>query len=205
MEMASKDTGTHTTKLKSTLDGIQKRFSCGRDELCIWKNSLCYRYSANTNNELSVEINDYDINDFVVGGIPLIVPLPLPVELSKTVIRIYCENAKSMTLTLYFTAQATGTLLCQGRDCARWDSDECEIINHHVATFMDNKNAEQLPVSLLEAPVNFIKSFSGTIAMKPLPPDQIFSNSTSREISPSPPFILYCPVRSAPRHVQHRI
>ena len=117
-------------------------------------------------------------------GIPLTVPLPPPSELSKTVIRIYCEKAKSITLTLYFTAQATGTLLCQGRDCVRWDSDECEIIKHHVATFMDNKNAEQLAVSLLEVPVTFIKSFSGTIAMKSLPPDQIFSNSTSREISP---------------------
>ena len=183
--MASKDTGTHTTKLKSTLDDIQKRFSCGRDELCIWRNSLCYRYSAITNNELSVEINDYDINDSVLGGIPLIVPLPPPSELSKTVVRIYCEKAKSITLKLYFTAQATGTLLCQGRDCARWDSDECEIIKHHVRTFMDNKNAEQLAASLLEAPVTFIKSFSGTIAMKPFPPDQIFSYSTSRKISPS--------------------
>ena len=185
--MASKDTSTHTTKLKSTLDDIQKRFSCGRDELCIWRNSLCYRYSAITNNELSVEINDYDINDSVLGGIPLLVPLPPPSELSKTVIRIYCEKAKSITLTLYFTAQATGTLLCQGRDCVRWDSDECEIIKHHVATFMDSKNAEQLTVSLLEAPVTFIESFSGTIAMKPLPPDQIFSYSTSREICPSSP------------------
>ena len=105
--MASKDTGTHTTKLKSTLDDIQKRFSCGRDEICIWRNSLCYRYSAITNNELSVEIIDYDINDSVLGGIPLIVPLPPPSELSKTVIRIYCEKAKSITLTLYFTPQAT--------------------------------------------------------------------------------------------------
>ena len=52
---------------------------------------------------------------------------------------------------------------------------------------MDSKNAEQLTVSLLEAPVTFIESFSGTIAMKPLPPDQIFSYSTSREISPSSP------------------
>ena len=185
--MASKDTGTHTTKLKSTLDDIQKRFSCGRDELCIWRNSLCYRYCAITNNELSVKINDYDINDSVLGGIPLIVPLPPPSELLKTVIRIYCEKAKSITLTLHFTAQATGTLLCQGRDCARWDSDGCEMIKHHVATFMDNKNAEQLAASLLEAPVTFIKSFSGTIAMRPLPPDQIFSYSTSREISPSSP------------------
>ena len=88
--MANNDTGTHTTKLKPTLDGIQKRFSCGRDELCIWGNSLCYRYSAIANNELNVEINDYDINDSVFGGIPLIVPLPPPSELSKTVIRIYC-------------------------------------------------------------------------------------------------------------------
>ena len=62
-----------------------------------------------------------------------------------------------------------------------------EIIKHHVATFMDNKNAEQLAASLLEVPVTFIKSFSGTIATKPLPPDQIFSYSTSREISPSSP------------------
>ena len=93
----------------------------------------------------------------------------------------------SITLTLYFTAQATGTLLCQGRDCVRWDSDECEIIKHHVATFMNSKNAEQLTVSLLEGPVTFIESFSGTIAIKPLPPDQIFSYSTSREISPSSP------------------
>ena len=116
--MASKDTSIHTTKLKSTLDDIQKRFSCGRDELCIWRNSLCYRYSAITNNELSVEINDYDINDSVLGGIPLLVPLPPPSELSKTVIRIYCEKAKSITLTLYFTAQATGTLVCHRAETA---------------------------------------------------------------------------------------
>ena len=203
--MASKDTSTHTTKLKSTLDDIQKLFSCGRDELCIWRNSLCYRYSAITNNELSVEINDYDINDSVLGGIPLTVPLPPPSELSKTVIRIYCEKAKSITLTLYFTAQATGTLLCQGRDCVRWDSDECEIIKHHVATFMDSKNAEQLTVSLLEAPVTFIESFSGTIAMKPLPPDQIFSYSTSREIFPSSPSDFHSLLSSEIScHVQHR-
>ena len=56
-----------------------------------------------------------------------------------------------------------------------------------VATFMENKNAEQLAASLIEAPVTFIKSFSGTIAMKPLSPDEIFSNSTSTEISPSSP------------------
>ena len=102
LSKTSKDTSTHTTKLKSTLDDIQKRFSCGRDELCIWRNSLCYRYSAITNNELSVEINDYDINDSVLGGNPLIVPLPTPSELSKTVIRIYCEKAKSITLTTLF-------------------------------------------------------------------------------------------------------
>ena len=106
-----------------------------------------------------VEISDYDINVSVLGGIPLSVPLPPPSELSKTVIRIYCEKAKSITVTLYFTAQATGTLLCHGRDCARWDSDECGITKHHVATFMENKNAEQLAASLLEAPVTFIKSF----------------------------------------------
>ena len=117
--MANNDTGTHTTKLKPTLDDIQKRFSCGRDELCIWRNSLCYRYSAITNNEFSVEISDYDINDSVLGGIPLFVPLPPPSELSKTVIRIYCEKVKSITVTLYFTAQATGTLLCQRIMCAK--------------------------------------------------------------------------------------
>ena len=176
-----------TTELKPALDDIQKCFYSGQDELCIWRNSLCHRYSAIANNELGVEINDYDINDSVLGGIPLIVPLPPPSELSKTVIRIYCEKVKSNTVTLYFTAQATGTLLCQGIDCALWDSVECEIITHHVATLMENKNAEQLTASLLEAPVTFIKSFSGTITMKPLPPNQIFSSSTSREISPSSP------------------
>ena len=90
-------------------------FSCGRDELCIWRNSLCYRYSAITNNELSVEINDYDINDSVLGGIPLLVPLPPPSELSKTVIRIYCEKAKGLShsilqlkpLALYFARAET--------------------------------------------------------------------------------------------------
>ena len=58
---------------------------------------------------------DYDINDSVLGGIPLIVPLPPPSELSKTVIRIYCEKAKSITLTLYFTAQATGYFILPGQ------------------------------------------------------------------------------------------
>ena len=131
-------------------------FSCGRDELRIWRNSLCYRYSAITNNELGVEISDYDISDSVLGGIPLFVPLPPPSELSNTVIQIYCEKAKSITVTLYFTTQTTGTLYCQGRDCARWDSDECEIIKHLVMTFLDNKNAEQLAASLLEAPVTLL-------------------------------------------------
>ena len=96
-------TDTHTTKLKPTLDPMQKRFSCGEDELCIWRNSRCYRYSATDNGEISVEINNYDINYAIFPDIPLLTSVPSPSKLSETVIWIFLHSAKSITVTLYFT------------------------------------------------------------------------------------------------------
>ena len=32
-----------------------------------------------------------------------------------------------MTITLYFTVTPAGTLLCQGRDCPAWDSQEYDV------------------------------------------------------------------------------
>ena len=56
---------------------------------------------------------------------------PSPSELSKTVIRIFCDKTKC--IILYFTLQAGGTLLCQGRDCVRC----APVINNHVTTFKE--------------------------------------------------------------------
>ena len=137
----------HTTKLKAALDPIQKRFSCGEDELCVCRNTLRYRYSTIDNNEISVEICVYDINDTLLPGIPQLISVTPPSKLSKIVIRILSNKTKKYQL--HFTLQVSGTLLWQGRDSTHWDSDGCEAIKNHVETFMENKDVEQVAASLL--------------------------------------------------------
>ena len=38
-----------------------------------------------------------------------------------------------MTITIYFTVIPAGTLLCQGRDCPAWDSQENDVLRDVVS------------------------------------------------------------------------
>ena len=38
-----------------------------------------------------------------------------------------------MTISLYFTVTPAGTLLCQGRDCPAWDSQEYDVLRDIVS------------------------------------------------------------------------
>ena len=38
-----------------------------------------------------------------------------------------------MTITMYFTVTPAGTLLCQGRDCPAWDSQEYDVLRDIVS------------------------------------------------------------------------
>ena len=101
-ETTTPGTDTNPTKRKPTLDPMQKRFSCGEDELCIWRNSRCYRYSATDNGEISVEINNYDINYAIFPDIPLLTSVPSPSKLSETVIWIFFCTVQRVS-QLHFT------------------------------------------------------------------------------------------------------
>ncbi|KAL8577895.1 hypothetical protein ACOMHN_018700 [Nucella lapillus] len=113
---------TSSNKLQPTLDDSQKRCSCGIEELTVWRNMLLYRYSAVSHPSFYMETVDYDhdMNELSLSANWI---TTVPPMLSKTVIRIYYNATKRVTLTLYYApAQSSGTLLCQGKDCSQWDS-----------------------------------------------------------------------------------
>ncbi|KAL8577696.1 hypothetical protein ACOMHN_062312 [Nucella lapillus] len=51
---------TSSNKLQPTLDDSQKRFSCGIEELTVWRNVLLYRYSAVSHPSFYIKTVDYD-------------------------------------------------------------------------------------------------------------------------------------------------
>ena len=181
--MSNTSEGKSGTKLKPTLDSIQKRFSCSTEELTIWRNCLSYRYSSIQDTCVVFEISDYDKNDAVLDNVPKLICMPLPSELAKSVIRIFWNSSKSITVTLYFTLQSGGTLLCQGKDCPVWDTDECEVLKAFVYKYMGDHNTDDLLKSLLLTPLSFI---SGLKESPPLSaPDTDWPTQTPSVTSPS--------------------
>ena len=166
--MASKSSNEAdcSRKLKPTLDNFQKRFSCARDELLLWRNCLLVRYSSIEDNNISIQYNDFDKHESPLT-LPSIIPLSTSSSLSKSVIRVLYKQSKCVTITLYFNNnQAGGTLLCQGVDCPTWDCDECEMIRHHISSFLHDGDHEKLLESLLNTPLSFISAISGTLSLK---------------------------------------
>ena len=144
------------SKLQPTIDDIQKRFFCDSNELVVWRNSLLLRYLAITDTLVETQIKDLDKNGTPLPLSSKLLPVPPPPSLDKTVIRVLCGKAKSVTITLYFT-NSGGTLLCQGRDCITWDKEECEVIKTFVSTFLQDWDRGALSHSLLHHPLKFIE------------------------------------------------
>eukprot|EP00745_Piridium_sociabile_P024706 TRINITY_DN39157_c0_g1_i4.p1 TRINITY_DN39157_c0_g1~~TRINITY_DN39157_c0_g1_i4.p1 ORF type:complete len:967 (+),score=138.64 TRINITY_DN39157_c0_g1_i4:654-3554(+) len=173
-------------KLIPTLDIIQKRFFCSHEELCVWRNSLLYRYSAIVNEDINVQISDFNLSDEIITSLPFLVDYPPPSYLSKTVIRILCRSVKCITLSLYFKQQSRGTLLCQGSDCTKWDTDECELLKHLILSFVSNKDVHVLGTSLLNTPVTFMQSFEETVQLCQLSDVSLPTFSSCQTSSPRP-------------------
>lgn len=145
-------------KLIHTADIIQRRFRCSVDELAVWRNILLFRYSSISHSSLDLQVTDFDQSDGILSGPGDGWISRVPEDLAKTTIRIFCESAKRITLTLYFkTASDSGTLLCQGKDCRHWDRDECEKLKEIVSSYMLDENLTNLINALIAVPVTFIK------------------------------------------------
>ena len=143
-------------KLLPTLDTIQKRFFCGKDEILVWRNVLTLRYSAIQDSDLKVQITDYDSDNKPSSSF---VPAfsQLPPKTVKTVVRLFHKSNKLITLTLYFTADPAGTLLCQGKLCQEWDELECEMLKSPTSSYLQNADHQQLIHTILHTNVTFLK------------------------------------------------
>ena len=116
-----------------------------------------YRYSAVSHASFSAQIADYDdgMNELPVSTNWV---NTLPPMLAKTVIRLYYNASKRVTVTLYYApGQSSGTLLCQGKDCEQWDLQECEVLKTIVSDYMMHKDFNQLTSSVLNTPLAFLE------------------------------------------------
>ena len=78
-----------------------------------------------------------------------------PLELAKTVIRLFRNHTKLVTIILYVTVTPAGTLLCQGRHYPAWDSNECEVLRGIVSAFVLNQDFEVFYPVVTEHPAHF--------------------------------------------------
>ena len=146
-------------KLQPTLDDIQKRFSCSISELLAWRNALVFRYSGITDNSVTVETSDFD-NDMHELPSSKEWVVDLPTNLAKTVIRLYSSSSKRITVTLYYVpGQSSGTLLCQGKDCALWDSYECERLKSLITKYVTDHDSAAFLKALLRVPLVFVQPY----------------------------------------------
>ena len=153
------DEYTSHTKLKPTLDEIQKRFSSSVEELIAWRNALLYRYSAIRDSSVTVEVTDYD-SEMQVLPLSRKWLTDLPFNLVKTVIRIFSDSSKRITVTLYYVpSQSYGTLLCQGKDCVQWDSHECESLKNLITEYVASQDSAVFLASLLKVPLIFLQPY----------------------------------------------
>jgi hypothetical protein len=155
-------------KLLNTLDRIQKRFWCDIIELTEWRNALIYRYSAIADPLFKLEVVDFNQEDEVLnrpGGKWID---KLPNDLAKTAIRLSWNGSKRITVTLYFkSASNEGTLLCQGKDCIRWNSEECEKLKHLVSDFVQSHDYGAFTATLLRVPLCFVQAYGDVSLVRP--------------------------------------
>ena len=158
-------------KLVNTIDIIQKRFWCNIEELIVWRNALLLRYSAITDQMFSLQIIDFDTHDNIIANPGAKLIDKVPSNLFKTTIRLFWYASKRITVTLYFkTASNGGTLLCQGKDCLLWNTEECENLKDIVSSFIENSDYETFTASLIEVPLCFVVPCNTvSLAMPELP------------------------------------
>lgn len=171
-------------KLKSTNDILQKRFSCTENELIIWRNSLVYRYTAISDNSIVVKTSDFDYDDNNIS-LPLWINRPIPSILAKSVLRIFSNGSKRVTLTLYFTRQESGTFLCQGVDCEKWEVHEFESINGFVSAFGENGDVDGLLASLMSLPLKFLTANGPATKLTPPSTEPVVDNDVENTCTPS--------------------
>ena len=136
----------------------------------MWRNALLYRYSAISDNGIEVEIDEYDADNANIYLVPELLTTknpPPPPQLAKTVIRLFYQGAKLVTLTLYSTVTSAGTLLCQGKECPAWDSKECDALRDIVTSFRHNEDLGVVTQSLLRIPFTLSVTEDGSSILKP--------------------------------------
>lgn len=151
-------------KLQPTSDCLQKTFTCTDKEIVAWRNCLFYRYASVSNDLITIHQNDYDSDDNPLS-LPSWIEDPIPSCLAKSVLRIFYQGTKRVTLSLYATSQNTGTLLCQGLDCERWDDEECEALKDIVTQYCEDNEPHTLKNALISVPLTFLTENGTTISL----------------------------------------
>ena len=123
------------------------------------------------------EKNDFDFEDNSLS-LPLWLGEHIPNHLAKSVLRIYCDDTKRITLSFYFSHQGTGTLLCQGVDCPKWDAQECEVLKDIISDGCVEGDMTTVRASLMSLPVTFLRE-SGPVVELSTPTNVNYTESDS--------------------------
>ncbi|KAK7497161.1 hypothetical protein BaRGS_00011691 [Batillaria attramentaria] len=166
-------------KLKDTVDTFQKTFRCTLAEICVWRRVLLMRYSSVNSERAYIQFqhrdateNELSIND---QKTPLLGYTAPPEDLVKSVIRLFVDDHKAITYTVYIKYQeGTGTFLAQRTYCPVFAKDEVELLTDLVAEVQRVTD----PTPELEA------AFQDRLAALPLPLEVL--NTPSHPESPTP-------------------